>query len=50
MMERGWAAASQRIIFFTTQSSWAAYDFKDEHPWDLDCLWEQLQAMDLDLC
>ena len=49
MDRRNWVEAIDRVIFFMERSTWAADGLKDEHPWDMDCVWEQLAAQEAGL-
>lgn len=38
------ASIGGNTVFFLEDSMWIGIGKDQPHPWDLDCIWEQLQA------
>ena len=50
-MDRHWMRVQDRIIIMLENLEWALTSLDGEivHPWDLDCIWEQLAAQEAGL-
>ncbi len=50
MDDRHWIRVEDRIIFMLVNSQWMGSGSNHHpHPWDLDCIWEQLAAQEAGL-
>ena len=50
-MDRGWVRIEEKVLFMLPGSIYRAWGGgkEDSHPWDLDCIWEQLAAQEAGL-